>query len=341
MSLLRKSRLVALVLLLAGVTAGCSPKAGGPAASGGSDTLRFGFPGAAPLGTVGWAMERGLLQPALAKIGINHIVMISGGSGPLLNEIFASHGVDLYITGDTPAIIGRAAGLRLRLINLDLSNYPLQLIVRGDGPQRVEDLVGKKIPVYQGTNQMHYVYGLLAAKGILDKVQIVNMNLSGDAVAAALLRGDIDAAAVSNGAMYVSRGFRIIDSSWDHPGLSGNSPIVGSEAFLAAHPDFVRVFNEVRVQTIADLDVHPGPYYDYLAKHYPYTRQLLPSIYPLSCLNPDPFPAGSLDALDGLKKFLIDQHIVRDDFSIAGWIAPQAAPGTGGLTTSTPPISNP
>lgn len=321
---------------------GCSRQSAASSANKEGATLRFGYFGAYPTGTVGWALERGLLQPALAKIGITHVELFSGGSGPQLNEAFAAHSIDAYITGDTPGIIGRSVGLPLRLINLDVTHDHLRLITAPDGPKTVDELVGKRIPVYQGTNQMHYVYGVLTEHGILDKVQIVNMSLSGDAVSAALQRGDIAAASVQNAAVYLARGFRAIDSSWDHPGLSGNSPIVASEDFVTAHPDFPRVFNEVRAQAVADIKAHPDAYYDYLAKHFPYPRDLLPDIYPLSTLEADPFPAGSLEALDGLKKFLIDQHIVRTDFSINDWVAPgaqSAAPASA--TTSVKAASGP
>ncbi len=121
--------------------------------------------------------------------------------GPDLNEACAAGTVDVFLTGDTPGIIGRAAGLPIELVDVDVTEANNYLFTLKDGPQRIEDLAGKRIPVLQGTNQMHFVYGVLASKGILNQVNFIN--LSSGATEPALIKGDIAAATSAYGPLMV------------------------------------------------------------------------------------------------------------------------------------------
>jgi len=298
---------------------GCAKQAAAP-----TDTLRFGYFGSTPTGTTAWALKQGFLQAELAKVGIHHIVLYSGGTGPQLNEAFAAGAVDVFITGDTPGIIGKAHGLKMHLINVDVSNGDNALIVRPDGPQSVAELVGKKIPVSQGTNGMHYVYGVLTEAGILDKVQI--LSLDAGAIEAALRRGDIDAASTQTPAVMVAKGFRVIDQARDHKNLLANSPIMAGDDFLAAHPGLVTAWNRARAEAIADMAAHPDAFYDWLAVNVKFPRELLPETYPIAHFNPEPVTPDAIEGLNSLEQFLVDQQIVKHPFPITDWIAAEARP---------------
>ncbi len=297
------------------------------------DTVRYGYPSSGlsgPTGPIGWALEKGTLQAALRTIGINHIVPLAGGTGPDLNEACAAGTVDVFLTGDTPGIIGRAAGLPIELVDVDITEANNYLFTLKDGPKRIEDLAGKRVPVLQGTNQMHFVYGVLASKGILNQVNFIN--LSSGATEPALIQGDIAAATSAYGPLMVSRGYHVLAEAKDYPGLSGNSPVVASESFLKAHPGFVTVWNRVRAEAIADMNAHPDDYYTFLASRIKQPEAILRETYPLSLYRPEPVPSVVLGDLESLKQFLVAQHIIHADFPIQSWIAPEAQSETPGLT---------
>lgn len=284
------------------------------------DTVRFGYVAAlakAPVGPMGWALQKNLLQPALAKIGINHVVLYPANIGPDLNEAFAAGSIDVATTGDVPGLIGKSAGLPIRLINLDITGINLAIVVRQDGPKSVDELVGRKVSTTPGTIVSHYLDGVLTEKGIAGKVTTVNLTSS--AVEPALLSGEIDAGVVTAPALYIQRGFRVIDQASDHENLTGNSITVASESFLQAHPDFVTVWNQVRAQAVADLQAHPDDFYRYFAANSSYPAALLPQLYPLQLFNPDPLPTLGVAALENAKTYLLNGHLIQQDFSIADW----------------------
>ena len=125
-NLLRLGLLPLLVALLPALT-GCGKR--GAAVS---DTVRFGHP-PNPAGTIEWAIYRGILQPELAKVGIQHILDYpAAGAGPQLNEAFAAGTLDVFATGDTPALIGRSSGLKYVLIDIDVTHTDNSIYVRAD-----------------------------------------------------------------------------------------------------------------------------------------------------------------------------------------------------------------
>jgi len=316
---------VPLLALLAAFT-GCAKREAAV-----SDTVRFGHP-SNPAGTTEWAIYRNILQPELATVGINHIVDYPSAAGPQLNEAFAARTLDVFSTGDTPALIGKASGLRYRLIDIDVTHTNNSLYVRQDGPKSVADLVGKKVPVSQGTNAMHYVYGVLTEAGILDKVQIISLDSGG--IETALQRGDIDAASSQTPEVMEAKGYRIIDRASDHQGLYGNIPVVAGEDFLDQHPGFVAAWNRARAKAIVDMQAHPDEYYAWLAKIAKFPPELLPQTYPISSYNPEPITPQAVEELGSLQQFLVDQQIVRHPVPVTDWIADEARPALAAGTAA-------
>lgn len=114
---------------------------------------------------------------------------------PAINESFASGKVDVVFEAEVPAIVGRAAGIDVKIVE-DGATLREGIIVPINSPaQSFRDLKGKRVAVLAGT-AMHYGF-LNILKGVgLDKnsVQIVNM-IPPDA-AAAFSSGQVDAWAV-------------------------------------------------------------------------------------------------------------------------------------------------
>ncbi|MET0261977.1 MAG: ABC transporter substrate-binding protein [Rariglobus sp.] len=309
-------------------TAGCERKTetSATAAAGAPIVLRFGHVGLAntgniPEGPVGYAYTRGLLEPALAKIGISKVEFVRSG-GPTANQVFAAGQIDVYQTGETGGIIGKGAGLDIQLINIDKLEYKTVLIGRKDGPATVKELAGKKVSGGMvGTNGWHYVHELLKRAGIRDKVELVTIPLGGGE--AALLRGDIDAYGESFYAISPeARGFRVLDNSNDHEGLSGLYVTVGGRAFLERHPEFAGVFNEVVAEAVVRMRANPDDFYAFMKTTSNLSDAALREHYPLRIWSTDPVPARGLRAIEYTKAFLLDERAFRKDFDLQAWIAP-------------------
>src|SRR4051812_35581483 len=99
--------------LLLGAGASCSIDCsrtegkGSPSNVSEPEALRVGFIGTGehqPVGAEGWSYQRGLLAPALHKLGFADVSFIRFGNGPDLNEALSGGSLDLGIYGDTPAL---------------------------------------------------------------------------------------------------------------------------------------------------------------------------------------------------------------------------------------------
>lgn len=320
-------RLLAILLLAAVLPgSGCAPKpertarpAPAPAQPG---ALRFAYPSMGniadvPQSPIGWAHRRGLLEPALAKIGITHVTMSTGGN----SQLYAAGAVDVIQTGDTGGIIGRAAGLDLRLINLDMLQYNIAIVTRPDGPRTVLDLAGGKIACGYGANPWHFAIGLLAKLGLTEKVRLINVPAADSE--AALLRGDVDAVVVNNGALYVERGLRILDEAKNHPNLAGLFVTLAGEDFLRRYPEFPGVWNNLVAQMVLEAHERPEEYYAFLQSTSKLSPTALRDQFPLDLWDTDPVPTCALENLEITKRFLLEQRAIRRDFSIQEWIYPE------------------
>lgn len=289
-----------------------------------SNTLRFGyvFGGArknTPPGVVGWAFERGLMQPALARIGLTQVEFIASG-GPAFNQMFAARAIDVFTTGDSPGIIGYGSGLDFQVLNVDMLGYNLYLVTREDGPRTVRELAGRKVTSYPASNTWRYVHGLLVTEDIASQVQRVNVP-QGESEAA-LLRGEVDAISVSFGPLFVQRGFRILDEAARHPELTGSLITVGGRTFLEQHPEFVGTWNDVIAQALLDARSQADAYFRFQASTSALPEWALRELYPLTLWDTDPLPPRGRTMLESTKAFLLEQRAIRRDFDLNEWIAP-------------------
>lgn len=314
-----RNALIAICMLLLPALTACKDRGSAAAV----ETLRFGFvgvgnPSGIPPGPTGWAYRTGILQPALDKIGIHKIEFVAS-SGPAMNQQFAAGALDVFTTGDAPGIIGRGAGLGFQLVNIDMLEYNLYYITRENGPRAMQDLVGKKVAMGFASNTWHWVQGLLVRERLFDKVETINV--TGNEGEAALLRGDIDAMAVNFGPMYVKRGFRILAEAKNYRGLAGLYITVGSDDYLKKHPQFAAVWNDVMAQAVIDMNKHPDEFYKFMATTSKLPEWALRELYPLTLWNTDPLPKRGLESLELTKAFVLEQRVMRQDFSLTDWIA--------------------
>jgi sulfonate transport system substrate-binding protein len=144
------------------------------------------------------AKHKKWLEEELAKVGAKPTIKwTSFSAGPPINESFAAGQQDFGFLGDTPAIIGKAAGINTRIIGLT-STGPKSLAVivpARSGIKSPKDLKGKKVAVVKGS-YAHHLLVLVLQKGGLTTRDIELINLSQADIATAIQNGNIDAAAI-------------------------------------------------------------------------------------------------------------------------------------------------
>ena len=292
-------------------------------------SLRVGFIGTSehqPIAAEGWAYKRGLLVPALKMQGFADVSFIRFANGPDLNEALSGGSLDIGIYGDTPAVVGRAAGMPTRLLNQSVVGLDAWLLVRADGPRHLTELIGKTVATSKGSYMNRYLSGLLLEKNLTARVKFAHL-LPSDA-AAALERGDIAAyaAPAATAPLLVAKGARVLDRASEHPGLVGSSVTVLSEAFLAAHPHFPRAWNELRTESVADLQKNLDQYYAWHAETVRVPLDAAKVAYSASVFVSEPLGETGLRLLEGTKAFLVEQKLAQHDFSILEWAVAEVLP---------------
>lgn len=96
---------------------------------------------------------------------------------PAINEAIASKKLDVVFESEVPAVVGKAAGVGLKIVAVS-SVIKVQILVRkNSGISKVKDLRGKKIAVLAGTAAHYGVLKNLERVGLTkNDVSIVDMN---------------------------------------------------------------------------------------------------------------------------------------------------------------------
>ncbi|MEU8307388.1 ABC transporter substrate-binding protein [Actinomadura sp. NPDC048955] len=323
---MRFPRVLAAGLLVLAATA-----CGSSEADSGSGTLRIGVIGSGAgnklTRAVGFLDRRGELLPELKAAGITRIRVATFPNGPDLNQALAGGSLDIGQYGDTPALIGRGQGLPTRLLSLNSVRLDAAIVAKKDGgPASLKDLEGKRIGVQTGSYIHRYLLGALERAGVRPK-EIIHMYTP--AIIAALEKNAIDAGGLvsADQAAQEKKGYRSIDiASRDHPDLLGTSVTVVTEKYLAGHRDIVQVWQkaETKAARVAKAD-WPG-YTAYVAETGGYAPDISVKTTLKDQLPDEPFPAEGLELLDGTKAFLVQQALVKKDYTLDSWLAPGARP---------------
>jgi sulfonate transport system substrate-binding protein len=134
---------------------------------------------------------KGLLEKEFEKDGIKIVWYLFPGAGPSTNEAFSNKKIDFGFHGDLPMIVGRATGLKHKIIIAGGRFGPLYFVVpAGSSAKTLADLKGQKIAVFKGTNQQLLLSRLLKRSGLKDSdFRIINQD--GYAARTSLSTGDI------------------------------------------------------------------------------------------------------------------------------------------------------
>lgn len=115
------------------------------------------------------------------------------GAGPAVNEALVNKQIDFAWQGDLPSIVHRSNNVKTKIILGSGVRGGLYLGVSSDSTIKgIEDLRGKRVAVFKGTNLHLAAVRALADKGISERdVKLVNLDPA--TAAAALVAHDLDA----------------------------------------------------------------------------------------------------------------------------------------------------
>ena len=319
-------RLATVAILAAGALTACSPSA----AAGPSDTIRIGYIGTTDklTSTLGYQLSKGELVGELSALGVKNIETFPFANGPDLNQALAAGDLDVGLYGDTPAIVGKAAGQPTRLVGQSTINLDAEIVTKKGGPTSLEELNGQPIAVAKGSYMHRYLIGALADAKVTPS-QILNIPTAD--TPAALAKGDIAAAAlpIANAEALRAQGFPVIDQLVkDHPNYAGTSVEVVTQSYLDAHPNFVAVWQAAHKKAVIDAKSNWPDYLQFAHTLSKLPPAIIDATTSKDQLPEDSFTTDGLKLLQGTQNFLVDQKLAAKPFSVNDWIAPGANAGS-------------
>ena len=143
--------------------------------------------------TTALAYTDGALEEAFRKDGIEIKWTFFKGAGPAVNEALVNNQIDFAWQGDLPSIVHRANGVKTRIIAGSGVRTGLYLAVQPDSDiRRIEDLKGKKVALFKGTNLHLAAVAALAAHGLRERdLKLINLDIPGSETA--LVNKDVEA----------------------------------------------------------------------------------------------------------------------------------------------------
>lgn len=316
------------VLAVAGVIAALGQAR---AAEAPPPVIRLGGQGAGfglPFGTqtIGIMHVKGILEEEFKGDGVKVEYTFFQGTGPAINEALANGQLDFANYGGLPNIVGRAGGLKTKILASYGAGNAYVAARKGTGIAGVGDLRGRKVAVARGTINHLSMSRILAEHGLKEKdLQIVDLK-AGDQLTA-LGTGDIDAAFGSTNFLAL-RDKGIVDVVYSTKGRETQAHHFGAftttEGFAAKYPETTRrvVKAFVKAAHWASLEENRAEVLAIWAK----------SGTPLGALTEDfegaPLSARNNPLVDDLyvakyryaSDFAIENRFIRQPVDLASWI---------------------
>lgn len=220
--------------------------------------IRFAFPGVGvgnrPVSggsVLASANLRGLFEQEFKKDGIEIRWNFLRGAGPAVNELYANGLVDFSTLGDLPSVIGRASGLKHRLLAVSNVRGNIYVAVPADAStQTVADLRGKRLAVNKGTATHLAGLKILEKFGLTERdVKLINMDTNTAQIA--LATRDIDALFGGADTLRIrDQGIArvVFTTRGQDPAQTSNSGFLGATDFLTKYPEITQRVLKVYVQ---------------------------------------------------------------------------------------------
>lgn len=156
----------------------------GVASAGGGEPITWG---GSPGGVV---RVNNWLEDAFKAQGVKVEWLFFKGAGPAVNEALSNKQIDFAYQGDLPAVVGRANGLKTRLLVVSGARNNLYVVTPPKSDiTGLQDLKGKKVSLFRGTNGHLVAINALAGVNLTERdLKIVNLD-AGSAIAALVSNG--------------------------------------------------------------------------------------------------------------------------------------------------------
>lgn len=216
----------------------------GVATAGGGNPITWG---GSPGGVI---RSKQWLEQAFEGTGTRVEWLFFKGAGPAVNEALSNRQLDFAYQGDLPQVVARANGLKTKLLLASGVRNNLYVAVPKDSPiQSIQDLAGKKVSIFRGTNGHLVAINVLAANHLSER-DIKGVNLDSGSAQAALISHGVDAA--FGGYEW----FKVRDQGLARIVYStqGQDPSFTRQAALLVREDFI-AGNEDIVQKVVDVFV--------------------------------------------------------------------------------------
>lgn len=193
--------------------------------------------------TTALAYTDGAFEDEFRKDGVEIKWVFFKGAGPAVNEALVNKQLDFAWQGDLPAIVARANGVKTRLIAGSGVRTGLYLAVQPDsGISRLEDLKGKRVALFKGTNLHLAASAALAAHGLKESdLKLINLDLAGGRTA--LLNKDVDAVFDYVGAFDLrdkGQAKIVWSAAADNYKFTRQTHLLVTDDFAAKHPQAVQ-----------------------------------------------------------------------------------------------------
>jgi taurine transport system substrate-binding protein len=182
-------------------------------------------------------------------------------SGASVIAALASNAIDIGYAGSSPLAAGVTRGAPIEaFLVAGLIGKAEGLVVRnGSGVNDIKDLVGKKVATpFVSTSHYSLLFALKQAG--VDSTKVNVLNLQPPEIAAAFVRGDIDAAYVWDPVLTKAKenGKVLIDSAGVSK-LGGPTFVawITRKDYAAAHPDVLKAFTQVTLDSYAHFRKDP------------------------------------------------------------------------------------
>lgn len=273
---------------------------------------------------------RGLLEEEFKPDGIKVTWTFLRGAGPATNELYANGLADFSLLGDLPSIIGHSGGLKTKILAATSIRQLTYIAVPADSPiQSVQDLKGKRVAIFKGTNMQLAAAKILEAHGLKEKdLKVVNMDTATSR--AALITNDVDAVFGDFQllALRDQQTAKLIYSTVKEPTQLRHCSFIGTEDFIKKYPAIAKRVVKVLVQAAkwtSDQEAAATNVYQLWAKSgTPYSNFKEDvsnrSLKALSSPLLDPyFVSQYTKNVEEAKRF----GLIRNAFNVQEWLEPR------------------
>lgn len=232
-------------------------------------------------------------QHLLENRGYNVTWVLSAGSNKA-NEGLRSKALDLGSTAGSAALVARANGTPIKIVDVYSKPEWTALVVAKDSPiNSVADLRGKKIAVTKGTDPYFFLLQSLATAGLsASDVEIVNLQHADGKTA--LERGNVDAWSGLDPFMAETvqqDGSRLV---YRNPDFNSYGVLNVREDFSSAHPDAVQSVVNSYEEARKWAKAHPDELVALLASQAKVTPSVAQEELQRTALNISPVPGDPL-----------------------------------------------